>query len=99
MDLDKIVSDTKNELDITYNDLELANKAQGNVKRGITFLNNIAGEEMEYKEESIERGLLYDYTRYAMEGMINEFEKNYQSNLLLLKLQKEAERSATEESI
>lgn len=97
MGLEEIVLATKNELDITCDDQEIASKIQGIVKRGITYLNEIAGVEMQFTEESIERGLLYNYARYALEGMENEFELNYRSNLVRLRLTKEAEKIATQE--
>ena len=84
----------KNYLDITWDDAALDEKLSGILVRGKAYLNNAAGEELDYDAEDKPRELLFDYVRYARSGALNEFMPNYLHELTTLQISKEVERLA-----
>lgn len=85
-DMQKLVGDIKNYLDITYNDAATDLKLQGIVNRGMSYLDNIAGAVQEYTEEGYARQLLFDYCRYARSNNLEEFSRNFNSDLVMLRI-------------
>ena len=79
----------KNYLDITWHDPEGDIKLSGIIARGMKYLNNIAGAELDYTIEDLPRGLLFDYCRYVRSNALDEFQINYQHELLALQIQQE----------
>lgn len=87
-----LLGDVKNFLDITWTDTATDIKVEGFVRRGIDYLDRIAGESMDYTKESIHRELLLNYCLYARSNAFHEFKKNYLHELNGLQISKEVER-------
>lgn len=79
-----LLSDVKNELDVTWQDPETDKKMTGIIKRGMTYIDNVAGAKQDYTIEADARGLLFDYCRYVRAGALSEFMENYLPELLSL---------------
>ncbi|WKY46001.1 hypothetical protein Q5O14_07865 [Eubacteriaceae bacterium ES2] len=82
--LAQLLEDVKNEMDITWNEEGLDKKMTGIIKRGMAYIDNVAGTEMDYTLENDARGLLFDYCRYVRSGALSEFMENYLPELLSL---------------
>lgn len=95
----QLLKDTKDYLDITW-DLDKAgeSKLTGIIIRGQSYLNGIAGEKLDYSLEESHRALLFDYVRYVRSNALDEFQKNYRSELLSLQISKEVKRYDQEEN-
>lgn len=85
----ELLQAVKNYLDITWVDTELDTKLSGIISRGMKYLDNVAGDELDYNEEDKPRELLFDYCRYVRSNALSEFQANYLSELLTLQIQKE----------
>jgi hypothetical protein len=80
----QLLLDTKNELDITWQDDDTDKKLTGIIKRGLAYIDNVAGAVQDYTIEAEARGLLFDYCRYVRAGALSEFMENYLPELLTL---------------
>lgn len=81
-----LLEDVRNYLDITYQDEETDRKLEGIIERGISYLDNMAGAEQDYKTESLPRALLLDYCRYARNNALEIFEENFRTELIRLRI-------------
>ena len=88
--------DIKNYLDITYSDDAIDNKLSGIIDRGISYLQRVAGASLDFCEENEARGLLFDYCRYARCNVLEDFETNFKSQLVSLRLCVEVENFGEE---
>ncbi len=86
----------KNYLDITWNDPAGDNKLSGIIARGISYIDGIAGKQMDYTIEGKPRELLMDYCRYARSNALDEFQINYLHELLTLQITVEVEAYESE---
>ena len=74
-------------------------KLLGIIARGMKYLNNIAGAELDYTVEEKPRELLFDYCRYVRSNALDEFQNNYLPELLTLQISQEVKDYAeTEDS-
>lgn len=80
----QLLVDTKNELDITWQDDDTDKKLTGIIKRGVAYIDNIAGAVQDYTIEADARGLLFDYCRYVRAGALSDFMESYLPELLSL---------------
>ena len=87
--LDLLLIAVRNYLDITWVDPAGDTKLSGIIARGIKYIDNIAGTEMDYTAEDKPRELLFDYCRYARSNALNEFQGNYLHELLSLQIAQE----------
>lgn len=87
----KLLDDVKNYLDITFSDDSYDRKLAGIIERGADYLSGIAGTVLLFQEENKERQLLMDYCRYANANCIEDYEHNFRSELLLLRIGKGVE--------
>ena len=85
----ELLEEAKNYLDITWDDAETNKKLEGILKRGITYIDEKGGADLEYESGSREFGLLLDYARYARENALHEFEENYRHDLLALQIDRQ----------
>ena len=92
-----LLDDVKNYLDITFSDELYDRKLTGIIERGANYLTGIAGAALMFQEENQERQLLMDYCRYANANCIEDFETNFRSDLLLLRIGKGVEDYAGKE--
>ena len=86
-----MLDDVKNYLDITFVDEVFDRKLTGIIERGASYLSEIAGADLSFIEEQRERQLLMDYCRYANANCIEDFEKNFRSELVILRISKGVE--------
>lgn len=76
--------DAANYLDITWDDEAATKKLEGILRRGMAWINDKAGADLDYTDEDTPRALLFDYARYARAAALDEFEGNYKSDLVAL---------------
>ena len=86
----------RNRLDITWESVSEDEKLTGIIARGMKRINRIAGESLDYTIEDTPRALLMAYCMYDRANALDDFEKNYLSELLDLQNQKEVERYVKE---
>lgn len=91
-DLKNLLQDVKDYLHISWEDEKTDKNLTGMIKRGMTRLTNIAGvSSLNFIEEDLPRQLLFDYCRYANSQALEVFETNFQSELLNLHINTQAE--------
>ena len=93
-----LLPSARNYLDITWEDPAGDEKLLGILSRGMAYLDGIAGELLDYEPEDSPRALLLDYARYVRAGALDEFQRNYQHELLSLQIEKEAARYDSQEN-
>lgn len=81
-----LLQDIKDYLHISWNDAKTDKNLSGMIKRGMSYLNKIAGMTLNFIEEDLPRQLLLDYVRYANSQALEVFNSNFQSELLELNL-------------
>lgn len=81
-----LLADVKNYLNITWTDDNGDKKLAGIIERGIKYIDRIAGSKEDYTAEDKPRELLLDYCRYARDDALDQFQTNYQHELLALQL-------------
>lgn len=79
---DILLADARNYLDITWKDPEGDVKLLGILARGMEYLDHAAGVELDYVEETAARALLLDYVRYVRAGALQDFGRDFASELL-----------------
>ena len=85
----ELLQAVKNYLDITWEDSETDTKLAGIIRRGIKYIDNVAGIELDYSTEGKPRELLLDYCRYVRSNALSEFAVNYLHELLSLQISEE----------
>ena len=89
-----LLSDVKNYLNITWDDVATDAKISGLIASGMMYLNSKYGAEADYTEDGMPRTLLMEYVRYARDSALDVFENNYRA--MLLDMQNERKVSAFE---
>ncbi len=79
----------KNEVDFTWDDPQAEVKLAGQIERGIFYLDGVAGTPQDYSQQNNARALLIEYVRYVRAGALDEFQTNYQHELLGLQMRAE----------
>lgn len=90
---DELLEAVKSELNMTWTDAARDTRLDGYIQRGMARLQKIAGAALDFSVGSTNRQLLYDYCRYANSGALEAFETNFQSALLELNLEHQAENA------
>lgn len=72
-----IIQELKAYLDITWEDDSLDMKVRHVAERGAAYLDRLTGKANNYATDSIIKGLLFDYVRYAQAEALEDFEKNF----------------------
>lgn len=98
MDISVLLEEVKNYLDITWQDEATDRKLSGILKRGMVYLDSVAGGPQEYEEESNAKTLLFEYVRYVQSNALDEFSQNYLSELLALQIHEEVNAYDKEQS-
>lgn len=93
-----LLAAVQNYLDITWEDEAGDTKLSGIISRGMDYINKVAGVELDFTVEGKPRELLYDYVRYVRSNALDEFQNNYQHELLSLQIQQEVESYVEENS-
>ncbi len=86
-----LLKDVRGYLDITWEDTATDDKLTGIIKRGMKYIDRIAGLECNYTEDDKPKELLLDYCRYARSNALELFQKNYSHEILSLQIDKEVE--------
>lgn len=86
---DGLLTSVKNYLDITWVDAAGDAKLSGIIARGMKYIDKVAGAVKDYKVEDKPLELLMDYCRYARSNALDEFQINYQHELLSLQIETE----------
>lgn len=73
-------------LKITWNDEDVT--LQGMISRGMAYLNDLVGTDLNYTEEGQPKALLLEYCRYAYNNALEYFGVNFKEDLLRLQLTK-----------
>ena len=94
--IEKLLSDIKNYLDITWEDPMGDQKLKGIIQRGMATLQGKIGE-CDFSGETPERALLFDYVMYARAGEIPQFFANYKSEIISLQIDRKVERYSTDQ--
>ena len=89
--LAKLLAGVRNHLDITWTDASLDAKLTGYIKRGITRINDLGSEPFDYSKEGMPRDLLFERCRYFRSNAGDQFEKNFQPEIVSLRLRLEAD--------
>lgn len=84
-----LLEDVKNYLDITWDDPEGDIKLSGIIKRGMKYIDSVAGGEMDYTVEDKPRELLFDYCLYVRSNALEMFQANYLHELLSFQISQE----------
>ena len=86
MAAEELLNDVRNYLDITYSDTDGDTKLIGIITRGMAYLDDKAGKTLDYEKEGQPRALLLDYCRYARNSVLELFEQNFHSELIMLRI-------------
>ena len=86
---DKLLEDTKNNIDRTWKDDAADKKLSSIILRGCNRINDICGCEFDYEQENTAKELLISYVMYALAGALDDWLKNYSSDLNRLQLLQE----------
>lgn len=87
--IDELLSAAKEYLDITWSDPQTDKKLTGIIKRGMKYIDNVAGAPQDYTVEDKAKELLLDYCRYVRSNALSEFQNHYLSELLTLQINQE----------
>ncbi len=62
---------------------------RGLLSRGMAYLDQAVGVELDYKIEDIQRQLLFDFCRYGRSDAFEEFKVNFLSEILSLQIRED----------
>ncbi|MBQ6318202.1 MAG: hypothetical protein IJI23_00230 [Lachnospiraceae bacterium] len=96
-----LFQEVKNFLDITWIDEEADKKLTGQIRRGIAYITSktgvdasaFEGEGVDYRAQE----LLFNYVLYDRAGSVDQFKKNYQSDIVGLRTRWEVENASKSE--
>ncbi len=80
----KLLADTKNYLNITWDDAATDEKLAGILARGMRYIMETGGAAYDFTAEEKPRELLLDYARYTRSDALDEFALNYREELIAL---------------
>lgn len=83
---EEMLGAARNYLDITFRDSDTEEKLRGILERGQRYLNDVAGEDLNYEREDTPRAMLFDYCRYARNNALELFEENFKRELVALRI-------------
>ena len=88
---DGLLDDVKDYLHISWVDEKTDKNITGMIKRGMAYLQKIAGvPSLDFTQEDAPKSLLLDYVRYANSQALELFEANFRGELLSLHLEYQA---------
>ena len=83
---ESLLDEVKRHLAITWDDDDTNKTIQDYIKDAKTFLNENAGEEIDYIQDNDARRLLKEYCRYARNYSIESFTNNFLSDIVRLQI-------------
>ena len=87
-----LLAEAKTYLDMTWEDEAADNELFGILLRGMSYLDHAAGIPLDYGDGTAARALLFDYARYVRAGALQDFGKDFASELLGLHIAGEVEQ-------
>ncbi len=84
-----LLAGMRSALGITWDEEQTNTQLKGMIARGIAYLNEIAGSELDYQEECKGRELLITYCLYARSNALDQFAENYLQDLTGFQLSEE----------
>lgn len=94
-----LLEEIENYCDVTWTDEATDRKYSGLIASGIRYLDEKAGEEMEYTEGTDGLTLLKEYVRYARDGAMDVFENNYLHLLLSMQNNRKVKAYAAKNAV
>lgn len=91
-----LLADVRNYLDVTWADEDTDRKLLVLIGGGMAYLDDKAGEELDYSRDGYGRSLLLDYVRYGRDGALDVFENNYRHLLLAMQNNRKVAAYASE---
>lgn len=79
---DGLLQIVKNDNDITWTDEATERKLERIIGNGISKLNRLNGRENDYINEGQAQSLLLNYVKYDLSNCLDDFGKNYQSEIV-----------------
>lgn len=92
----ELLEAVRNYLDITWESPELDRKLTGIINRGKAYLDRIYGDGLDYGEGTKGRELLPEYVRYVRSNALQDFGRDYASELNGLHIDGEVDRFESE---
>jgi hypothetical protein len=81
---ESLLSDVRNYLGITWDDIPLDQKLTGIISRGMEYINRKAGRAFDYTVDDTPRQLLFDYVRYVHAQIFELYEKDLRQEFISL---------------
>lgn len=81
-----LLDEVKAYLQITWDDPNTDARLAGITNRGKSFLQDLAGEAIDFETDNQAKSLLFDYCRYANSHALESFQKNFSAELLNLQI-------------
>ncbi|MGL5765656.1 MAG: hypothetical protein ACRCX8_08450 [Sarcina sp.] len=81
----ELVEELKMKLDITWDDIDIENKLTRIVESAKEALDFKLGINYDYSIPGMEKTLFLNYCMYEYNNCINDFDKNYLSELMLIR--------------
>lgn len=95
-EMDPLLASVRAYLNITWDDPAGDQSLAGIIARGKAFLDDRAGETLDYETEADPRQLLMDYCMYVRSHALDQFLVNYKGELIALRLAQEVNRYAAD---
>lgn len=94
----ELLAEAKNFLDITWDDPASDGKLAGQIRRGIDYITSKTGVSVaDFEGEGADgraQELLFNYLLYDRAGALDQFKKNYRSDIVGLRIRWEVENAA-----
>jgi len=78
----ELLAEIKSYLNVTWDDDATDARINSFAKRGVSYLDAIAGSFQDYEIDNKPKELLMEYCRYVWSDALSEFQTNYESELL-----------------
>ena len=93
---EELLTEAKNFLDIAWTDESADKKRTGQIQRGIAYItgktgvdtSSFSGDSIDYRAQE----LLFNYLLYDRAGALDQFKKNYQSDIVGLRVRWEIDK-------
>ena len=79
---DGLLQIVKNDNDITWTDEAMERKLERVIGNGVSKLDRLNGRENDYINEGQAQSLLLNYVKYDLSNCLDDFDKNYQSEII-----------------
>ena len=79
------IEEIKRELDITWDDPDTDKKVEDAMRSAEALINDFAGQSVDLTEDLVSAQLYKDAVRYYYNGVSDEFETRYSSDLIALR--------------